>query len=231
MLRLTARLIVVAICCLTLPSAALHAQQRAVSPAINSYYENPDWQQWVNTFERPGREVFDTRHAIVDASGVRPGMRVADIGAGTGLFTRLFARRVGKSGRVYAVDISKSFIENILRTSSEQGLFNVEGIVNSDASVMLPDASIDMAFLVDTYHHFEFPVSMLSSIRAALRDRGTLIIIDFRKDPRRSSAWVMGHVRAGRETVIDEVERAGFELLDDKELLRSNYYLVFRKAG
>ena len=220
-----------AICCLTLPSAALQAQQRAVSPAINSYYENPDWQQWVNTFERPGREVFDMRHAIVDASGVRPGMRVADIGAGTGLFTRLFATRVGKSGRVYAVDISKSFIENILRTSSEQGLFNVEGIVNSDASVMLPDASLDLAVLVDTDHHFELPVSMLSSSRAALRDRGTLIIIDFRKDPRRSSAWVMGHVRAGRETVIDEVERAGFELLDDKELLRSNYYLVFRKAG
>jgi predicted methyltransferase len=96
---------------------------------------------------------------------------------------------------------------------------------------MLPDASIDMAFLVDTYHHFEYPQSMLSSIRAALRDGGTLIIIDFRKDPRRSSAWVMGHVRAGRKVVINEVERAGFELLDDKELLRSNYYLVFRKSA
>jgi ubiquinone/menaquinone biosynthesis C-methylase UbiE len=220
-----------AICCLALPVSPLQAQQRAVSPAINSYYENPDWQQWVNAFERPGREVFDMRHAIVDASGVRPGMTIADIGAGTGLFTRLFASRVGKSGKVYAVDISKTFIDNILRTSSEQGLLNVEGVVNSDTSVMLPDASIDMAFLVDTYHHFEYPQSMLSSIRAALRDGGTLIIIDFRKDPRRSSAWVMGHVRAGRKVVINEVERAGFDLLDDKELLRSNYYLVFRKSA
>lgn len=68
-----------------------HAQEQSVRPGINRYYENPDWQQWVNTFERPGREVYDRRHAIVDATAVRPGMMVADIGAGTGLFTRLFS--------------------------------------------------------------------------------------------------------------------------------------------
>ena len=81
---------------------------------------DPDWQRWVNTFERPGREVYDRRHAIVAASKVRPGMTVADIGAGTGLFTRLFAPAVEPDGTVYAIDISSTFIDNILRTCREK---------------------------------------------------------------------------------------------------------------
>ncbi len=212
-------------------TTVLQAEEQSVRPGINRYYQDPDWQQWVNTFERQGREVYDKRYAIVEASGVRPGMTVADIGAGTGLFTRLFAERVGPQGRVYAVDISRPFIENILRTARDQGLTNVEGIVNSDRDVSLPPASIDLAFVVDTYHHFEYPATMLASIRESLRPGGRLIVIDFRRHPSFSSRWVMGHVRAGRETVVDEITRAGFRLLDDKPLLRTNYYLVFSKPA
>lgn len=206
-----------------------HAEEQNIRPGINRYFENPDWQQWVNTFERSGREVYDKRHAIVDATGIRPGMAVADIGAGTGLFTRLFAERVGPQGRVYAVDISRPFIENIIRTSQERGFTNVEGVVNGQKDVSLPPDSIDLAFLADTYHHFEYPASMLSSIHRSLRSGARLIVIDFRRDPRHSSNWVMGHVRAGKDAVIDEITRAGFRLIDDKALLRTNYYLVFSR--
>ena len=213
-----------------LPDSGLQADdERSVSPGINSYYRDPDWQQWVNTFERTGREVYDRRHDIVDATGVRPGDVVADIGAGTGLFTRLFAERVGPGGRVYAVDIADTFIRNIMRAAEHHGYTNIEGVVNNDRDVSLPAASVDIAFLVDTYHHFEYPVSMLSSIHASLKPGGKLIIIDFRRDPRHSSRWVMGHVRAGKDTVIKEVTDAGFRLVEDIPLLRTNYYLVFRK--
>ncbi len=102
------------------------AQQESVRPGINEYYMDPDWEYWVNTFERRGREVFDRRFEIMRASAVAPGMDVADIGAGTGLFTRLFSREVGPDGKVYAVDISRPFVENILRESREQGLLNIE---------------------------------------------------------------------------------------------------------
>ena len=215
---------------LAIPAAGQQADdERSVSPGINSYYRDPNWQQWVNTFERPGREVYDRRHAIVDASGVSAGDVVADIGAGTGLFTRLFAERVGPEGRVYAVDISDTFIRNIMRAARRHGYTNIEGVVNNDRDVSLPAASIDTAFLVDTYHHFEYPVSMLSSMHASLKPGGILIIIDFRRDPRHSSRWVMGHVRAGKDAVIEEVTDAGFGLVDDLPLLRTNYYLVFRK--
>ena len=210
--------------------SSIQAGEVSVRPGVNRQYENPNWQQWVNTFERSGREVYDKRHAIVAASAVQPGMSVADIGAGTGLFTRLFAEAVTPTGTVYAVDISESFIENILRSSREQGLANVQGIVNTPRDAGLPADSIDLAFVTDTYHHFEYPASMLASIHSALHRDGRLIIIDFRRDPRVSSRWVMGHVRGDKALVIEEVQAAGFRLVDDKPLLQTNYFLLFEKA-
>jgi len=208
----------------------LQAEEESVRPGINSYYMDPDWQQWVNQFETSGREVYDRRFDILNASSVSTGMDVADIGAGTGLFTRLFSRQVGVDGKVYAVDISRPFIENILRESRERNLMNIEGVVNSPDDVMLEAKSIDLAFAVDTYHHFEYPKSMLASIHKALRSGGRLIVIDFRKHPGKSSGWVMGHVRANKEKVIEEITSAGFVQIDDKPLLSVNYFLEFRKA-
>ena len=206
------------------------AQEESVRPGINRHFVDPDWQRWVNTFERPGREVYDKRHAIVEASGLRPGMAVADIGAGTGLFTRLFAPRVEPGGTVYAIDISRTFIENTLRTCREQGLANVKGIVNTPEDVGLPADSIDLAFITDTYHHFEYPQQTMASIHRALRGDGRVIIIDFRRDPRTSSRWVMGHVRTNKAQTVEEMKAAGFRLVADKPFMRTNYFLEFVKA-
>jgi ubiquinone/menaquinone biosynthesis C-methylase UbiE len=207
------------------------AQEQSIRPGINRHFVDPDWQRWVNTFERPGREVYDRRHAIVTASQVRPGMTVADIGAGTGLFTRLFAPAVEPDGTVYAIDISSTFIDNILRTCREQGLSNVKGIVNTAVDTGLPADSTDLAFITDTYHHFEYPQQTLASIYQALHSEGRVIIIDFRRDPRISSNWVMGHVRGNKAQVIEEMEVADFRLVDDKPLMRTNYFLEFVKSG
>ena len=207
------------------------AQEQSIRPGINRHFEDPDWQQWVNTFERPGREVYDHRNAIIAASKVHPGMAVADIGAGTGLFTRLFAVAVEPGGTVYAIDIASTFIDNILRTCREQGLSNVKGIVNTPTDIGLPANSIDLAFITDTYHHFEYPQQTLASIHQALRNEGRVIIIDFRRDPDISTNWVMGHVRGNKDQVIQEIEAAGFRLVDDKPLMRTNHFLEFVKAG
>lgn len=215
--------------CSLLPSLAF-GEAGSVSPGINSNYVDPDFERWRDTFESPGREVYDRRHAILEALDLRKGMEVADIGAGTGLFTRLFAQEVGPEGTVYAVDIAPSFVEGTLRTARAQGLNNVEGVVNSQRSVHLPAGSIDLAFTSDTYHHFEYPGAMLESIYRALRSGGELVIIDFRKQPGVASGWVMGHVRADSGTVRDEVTAAGFEYVGAREdLLRTNYFMRFRK--
>jgi ubiquinone/menaquinone biosynthesis C-methylase UbiE len=158
-------------------------------------------------------------------------MAVADIGAGTGLFTMLFASQVGGEGRVYAVDISRPFIDAIEERATAAELGNVIGIVNDQRDARLPAESVDVAFVADTYHHFEYPGAMLSSIRSALRPGGVLAVIDFRRVPGFSSDWVMSHVRAGRAQVIDEVRSAGFELIDEPLPLRGNYFLRFRKPA
>lgn len=102
-------------------------------------------------------------------------------------------------------------------------------IVNSQQSVDLPPNSVDLVFIADTYHHFGRPQQMLDSIQAALRPNGRLALIDFRRNPGFSSGWVMGHVRADRAQVVEELEVAGFALDDEPLKLRGNYFLIFRR--
>lgn len=214
------------LCVVILP---IGAEEKNVNPGINQNYYDAEFQRWVNVFERPGREVYDKRHTIVSSLALKPGMEIADIGAGTGFYTHLFAEVAGDSGKVYAVDISENFIENILRIAKKQGLNNIEGIINNQKSTNLAPESIDLAFICDTYHHFEYPKNILTSIHNALRPGGQLVIIDFRKQPGVSSGWVMSHVRANEVTVIKEVETAGFRLVAQQDLLLSNYFLTFVK--
>lgn len=212
----------------TLAFGPLQAEQN-VAPGINRHYESPDFEQWRGTFEQPGREVYARRMDILAASAVRPGMAVADIGAGSGLFTLLFARAVGAGGRVYAVDIAPEFVAGITARAAAEGFGNVVGVVSEQRATRLAPNSIDLAFVCDTYHHFEYPQAMLASIHQALRPGGRLIIIDFRREAGFSSPWVMGHVRAGETQVIDEVGAAGFTLSDRPDFLRVNYFLTFTK--
>ncbi len=198
-----------------------------VDPSINVPYQDPDFESWVRTFERPGREVYDKREAIVQATSVQAGQAIADIGAGTGLFTLMFAEEVGPKGRVYAVDISETFVGNILLRASKRGFGNVEGIVNDQRSVKLAPGSVDMAFISDTYHHFEYPYELMASLHRALRTGGTVVVIDFRKDGAHS--WVQGHVRANESTVIEEIESMGFDFVEKRDFLATNYLLRFRK--
>lgn len=203
--------------------------QPGADPSVNQPYQAPRFEQWVQRFERPGREVYDQREKILEATGVERGMDVADVGAGTGLFTLLFAERVGEDGTVYAVDISRPFVERIGERVREQGLNNVRTVVNTQRSAELPADAVDLVFLSDTYHHFEYPAQMLASFREALRAGGELVVIDFRREPGISSHWILQHVRAGKDEVIEEITAEGFELVDEPDLLRDNYFLRFRK--
>ncbi len=207
----------------------LFAQEKDVRPGINDPFRHPDFATWVERFEHEGREVYDKRMQIVQALKLQPGMNIADVGAGTGLFSKLFSPAVGKNGKVYAEDISAVFVRNIQRIAKQEGLRNLVGVVGTDKDVMLPDNSMDRVFVCDTYHHFEFPQHMLASIRNAMKPNGQLIIVDFIKDPNLSSDWIMHHVRANKQTVIKEIETAGFQLAREESFLHSNYFLVFTK--
>ena len=210
-------------------STAAIAVEQNVNPGINKAMFDPDYEIWVQRFEHPGREVFDQREIIVKAANIQAGMDIADIGAGTGFYTRLFASAVGPKGKVYAVDIAENFIDEIVSRAEEAGMSNVIGIVNSPKETGLKAGSIDLAFVCDTYHHFEYPRTMLRSIFHSLRPGGSLIVIDFRKTKGVSSNWVMSHTRANKETVIREIESEGFVLTEDQDFLKANFYLRFSR--
>jgi ubiquinone/menaquinone biosynthesis C-methylase UbiE len=211
--------------------APIGAQEQSVRPGINKRFENPDVPEWIRTFEVESREIYAKRREILAACQLKPGMIVADIGAGTGLFTRLFAPHVGPEGRVYALDITPAFIVHIRKTCKEQGIKNVVGVVCKPDALELPPNSIDLAFICDTYHHFEFPFKTLASLHRALRPGGQVILVDFKRIPGVSSAWVLGHVRAGQDVVTREIESAGFRLVEEKKLLTENYVLRFAKRA
>ena len=158
-------------------------------------------------------------------------MAVADVGSGTGLFTRLIAPKLAPGGKVYAVDISKKLVDHVLDTCRQQKIAGVEGRVCTDTSTTLDADSIDLAFVCDTYHHFEYPAKTLESIRQALRRGGRLIVVDYKKEPGVTADWIMKHVRADKKTVIEEITRAGFQLSKDVDVhLKQQYFLIFVKA-
>jgi ubiquinone/menaquinone biosynthesis C-methylase UbiE len=211
---------------------AAPVQRESVKPGINDRFQNPDVDEFVRSFEAESREIYAQREAIVAELELRPGMDVADIGAGTGFFTILFARAVGPDGKVYGVDIAENFVQHIRELAEREGLGNVHGVVNREDSVDLPAGSIDLAFICDTYHHFEYPEPTLASIHKALRPGGALVIVDFKRIEGTSREWVLNHVRAGQEVTTQEIERAGFELVDDGADIRyldENYLIRFRR--
>lgn len=221
--------------CRTTPGNSSTAPTPAISvaPGINSEYLKPDLNvtQWVERFEREGREIYDLRDRIVRESGVLPGMTVADVGAGTGLFTLLFARAVGQRGTVAAVDIVPDFLRHIEFEARNKGLSNIRTVLCTERSTELASNSVDLAFVCDAYHHFEYPGETLASIRSALRNRGRLILVEFQRKEGQSSDWILRHVRAGQRGFEGEIIHAGFHKVREASFLRDNYFVIFEKRG
>lgn len=195
---------------------------------LNERYKDPDLkvEAWAQRFESEGREVFDHREEIVASIGLESGQSIADVGAGTGLFVPLFAAAVGPEGKVYAVDIAPRFIEHIRARAAERNLTQVTAILNEDRSTGLPEGSVDVVFICDTYHHFEYPEAMLASIHLAMRPGGRLVIVDFKREGRMSR-----HVRAGKEVFKAEIEENGFRFTEEIEIdgIEENYILHFER--
>lgn len=213
--------------------AAEAASGVEVPAGINDRFLDPelDVQEWIDRFEVESREVYKARDQILKQLNLKPGERVADVGAGTGFFTLMMADAVGPSGWAYAIEISPRFVEHLVDLFSRRSTGNVTTVMGHRDSICLPPASIDVAFICDVYHHFEFPAETMSSIHTALRDNGRLYVIDFERIPGVSSEWTLGHVRAGKEVFIEEIESVGFGLAGEHEIesFRENYFVEFRK--
>jgi ubiquinone/menaquinone biosynthesis C-methylase UbiE len=217
----------------SLGSSALAADGGGADPEVNKNFVNPELnvKDWLSKFEVESREVFKYRKKIVAAAGVKKGESIADIGAGTGLYTFLFADAVGKKGKVMAVDISKAFLEHIKKQAKVKKRGNVVVVEGGNDSPNLQDASVDRIFICDTYHHFENPSALLKAMRRALKPSGELVLVEFIREEGMSSDWTLKHVRAGEKQVVSEFESAGFSVVRRADFLKDNYILVFKPAS
>ncbi|MEY3161515.1 MAG: Ubiquinone/menaquinone biosynthesis C-methyltransferase UbiE [Planctomycetota bacterium] len=212
--------------------AAAPAEQ-SVRPGIDEDYTDPalDVDRMVARFEAESREIFARRTAIARAVGLAPGMAVADVGAGTGVFTDFFAKDVGPQGRVYAVELSPKFVTLLRERAAARGLAHVTAVQCTERSTELAPGSVDVVFLCDTYHHFEYPRATMGSIHRALRPGGRLVVVDFERIPGVSRQWTLDHVRIGKQEVVAELQSFGFRLLEELDVgLEENYYLRFERV-
>jgi len=216
---------------LSVTAVTMLAQQATITPTareLNKSFD-ADSANWTERFEHEGRAIYDKRFEILDAMGLKPGMDVADIGAGSGLISRLIAGRVAPNGTVYAVDIAKNMIDHINETAKKDNIPNLKAVLGDPRSPKLAPHSVDVVCIIDSYHHFEFPADMLAEIRKALRPDGTLVLIDFKRIDGISRDYILKMVRAGEGTFTDEFLNAGFELVERRDdMFPENYLLKFR---
>ena len=212
------------------PAAA--QQPATVDQGVNERFlsRDLDTAAMAARFESEGREAFDRRHSVIAALRLRPGMAVADIGAGSGFYAALMAASVGPAGTVYAVEIAPNWIEHLTERFAAEGIDNAHVAQSTADSVELPEGSLDLIFSSDTYHHFENPPLILGSIHRALKPGGRWVVLDFDRVPGVTAPGRMAHLRLGKEEAVEENLAAGFRLEREADIgLEQSYLAIFQK--
>jgi predicted methyltransferase len=180
----------------------------------------------LSIFEDPQRDQKLQIERVMDLLGIKEGARVADIGAGSGWFSVRSARRVGKRGLVYAVDINPDYVRHIEQRATTENLGNMRAVWGRPDNPLLPSKSVDAVLLLKTYHEVAEPIALLRHVRAAMKPNALLGIID-----RNGKGDDHG---LDASVVIEEAGRAGFTLVAQHDFVKGDgmdYFLVFRAAG
>lgn len=176
--------------------------------------------------EREGRDQLERPDLVLQAMELKEGMTVAEIGAGTGYFSRRIAKAVGPKGKVYAVDIQPEMLELLKKYAAQEGVANIVPVLGTETDPKLPRKGIDRILLVDVYHEFQKPEPMLARIRESLAPGGTVTLIEYRLEGETASHINLAH-RMSVEQVLSEWNPAGFELANQLETLPSQHLFIF----
>ena len=155
-------------------------------------------------------------------------MAVADLGSGSGYFTRRFVEAVTETGKVYAVDVEQEML-----TYAEQSLvhmhvpYTAEFILARPDNPKLPTNSVDLIFVCNVYHHLENRTTYFANTKSALKPGGRIAIVDFYHDDRSGDVGFSKKHLVSRETVLDEMIKAGYKLLREHTFLPKQYFLEF----
>jgi SAM-dependent methyltransferase len=203
-------------------AAALAGPAPAQSPADHQHRFG-DAEKWAQVFDDPARDAWQKPHAVIRALKLAPGAAVADIGSGTGYFSVRFARMLPQ-GRVYGVDLEPDMVKYLAARAKKEGLANLTSIAGAPDDPRLP-APVDLAILVDVYHHIDNREGYFRKLRGSLKPGGRIAIIDFRAD---APMGPPKHARIAPERVKAELGKAGYALAEEHAFLPHQYFLIFR---
>ena len=177
-------------------------------------------EKWINDRQPPAQ--------VMDAIGLKPGMVVGEVGAGRGRYTIHLAARVGPAGHVYANDIDKDGLDVIRERCRKDGLGNVETVLGRVDDPLFPKASLDLVFMVYSYHHLTRPVDMLKAIAPSLKSGATVVVID--PDPVKTPGESESEYTP-REKIEREAGAAGFEIVGMETFLPRDNLFILKAKG
>ncbi len=173
-------------------------------------------------YRNPSRDGTEQPEKVMEATGVKPGMIIGEVGAGRGYFTFWLSRGVGETGKVYANDIDRSALDSIERVASEEKVANIETVLGTVEDPRLPAGALDMVFMVNAFHDLARPAELLANLLPALKPGATVVIMD--RDPARSGDRHF----LPREKVEEIIGRSVFELVRVETFLRYHNLYILR---
>jgi ubiquinone/menaquinone biosynthesis C-methylase UbiE len=217
---------------ITLGAAACWASERHAEQAhapAGVHHGFAEVEKWEARFESPARAQWQKPDDVVRALNLRPGQVVVDLGAGTGYFARRFAPAVAPGGQVLALDVEPAMVEHMKRDAREHALQNYAARAVKPHDPELTDASVDVVFLCNTYHHIANRPTYFRRVARALRSGGRVVIVDFVK--REIPVGPPPQHKIAREAVVQEMAEAGYSLARAHDFLPYQYFLEFEVDG
>jgi len=205
---------------------------RAGDPnGINKWYMGRQIAQVMSHYgidwlERKEREMEENTSLLLKNLAVKPGMVIADIGAGSGYQSALLSKMVG-TGKVYAVDVEPEMIAYLNARIKQEKLSHIVPVLSTEQNVSLPEKSIDMMLLVDVYHEFSYPYEMTVSMLAALKPGGKLVLVEFRSED--LTVPIKTIHKMSEAQAIKEFKAAGFAFDKNISNLPWQHCMVFTK--
>ena len=186
---------------------------------------------YIQALERPERDEYQQPDKVIEALSLNAGIVVADVGAGSGYFTRHFVRAVGEKGQVIATDVEQKMLDYNKQELEKLGIADrTKFILAKSDDPSLPQNRVDLVFLCNVYHHVEKQVEYFTKTRSALTSNGRVVIVDFYHDERSGKLGFSKHHLVPRERVIKNMKQAGYTLSKEHTFLSRQYFLEFVKT-